>query len=65
LPTRLAALAVTYEQRGPSPIELKVTPVERAELGAAQPRRDQSEQREPVSLGKAGQVPLGTARGVE
>src|SRR5439155_11398036 len=45
--------------------ELEVAPFERAQLGTAQPRRDEGEQHEPVPLGEAGQVPLRSAGGVE
>jgi hypothetical protein len=65
LAPRFAALPATDEERALSPIELHVAPLERAELGAAQPGRDEGEQREPVALGEAGQVPLGPAGGAE
>jgi len=65
LTSGLAALAVTDKQRPPPSVEVEVTPFERAELGAAQPGRDESEQHEPVALGEAGQVPLGMTSSVE
>ena len=65
LAPRLAALAAADKQRLLAPVELEVAPLERAELGATQPGRDEGEQRELVTLREAGQVPLGPAGGIE
>jgi len=65
LTSRLAALPVADKQRTPPSVELEVAPFERAELGAAESRRDEGEQCEAIALGEPGQVPLGPARGVE
>ena len=54
LAPRLAALAVTDEQRLPPSVDLEVAPFERAELGAAESRRDEDKQREPVPREGAG-----------
>lgn len=50
LPARLAALAAADEQRRPWPLELQVGPIERDQLRPPQPRLDEREQNEPVTL---------------
>ncbi len=58
LTPRLSALAAADEQRSLSSVEVEITPLEGAELGAAKAGRHEREQDEPVSLGEARQVPL-------
>jgi len=65
LTSRLAALPVANEQRPLATVELEIPPLERAQLGATQPGRDEGKQREPIPLREAGQVPLGPGGGVE